>query len=71
MHVVACKYLYQICLRGKALNPEQVHRGEDWVNKYIHGFVSLATPFLGVPKGVAALLSGEAKVHSRTPIPRP
>ncbi|KAJ1490779.1 Lecithin:cholesterol/phospholipid:diacylglycerol acyltransferase, partial [Baffinella frigidus] len=38
-----------------------VHRGEDWVNKYIHGFVSLATPFLGVPKGVAALLSGEAK----------
>jgi len=35
--------------------------GTGWIDTHIHAFVSIATPFLGVPKGISALLSGEAK----------
>jgi phospholipid:diacylglycerol acyltransferase len=35
--------------------------GKDWVENNIHSFVNIAGPVLGVPKAVAALLSGEMK----------
>mmetsp|Transcript_8777 Transcript_8777/g.20724 ORF Transcript_8777/g.20724 Transcript_8777/m.20724 type:complete len:703 (+) Transcript_8777:89-2197(+) len=37
------------------------HRSPHWVQDNIDSFCSIATPFLGVPKGITALLSGEAK----------
>ncbi|EKX47055.1 hypothetical protein GUITHDRAFT_159571 [Guillardia theta CCMP2712] len=37
------------------------NRRRDWVDKYIHSVVGLAIPWLGVPKGISAVLSGEAK----------
>eukprot|EP00960_Hanusia_phi_P057342 763534-Hanusia_phi.AAC.1 len=37
------------------------NRRSDWVDKHIHSVVGLAIPWLGVPKGISAVLSGEAK----------
>ena len=39
----------------------QEHRSPGWVDEHVHSLVSIAAPFLGTPKGVSALLSGEAK----------
>ncbi len=36
---------------------EEIHPG--WVNKYMHGYVNLAGPTLGLPKALSPLLSGE------------
>jgi phospholipid:diacylglycerol acyltransferase len=35
--------------------------GPDWVENYIHAYVSLAGPLMGLPKAGSALLSGEMK----------
>ncbi|CAB9525721.1 Phospholipid:diacylglycerol acyltransferase [Seminavis robusta] len=35
--------------------------GDDWVERYIHAYVDLAGPLLGIPKAASALLSGEMK----------
>lgn len=39
----------------------EANAGEGWVDKHLHAFVSIATPFLGAPKTLSALLSGESK----------
>merc|ERR1719199_2009447 len=36
-------------------------RGSAWVDEHIRSVVKIATPALGVPKTLAALLSGEAR----------
>ncbi|KAF9380091.1 hypothetical protein CPB97_008582 [Podila verticillata] len=35
--------------------------GPNWVNNHIHSFVNIAGPMLGVPKTLAAVLSGEVR----------
>jgi phospholipid:diacylglycerol acyltransferase len=35
--------------------------GDAWVEQYIHSYINLAGPMLGLPKATAALLSGEMK----------
>lgn len=39
----------------------QEHRSPKWVDQHVLSLVSIASPFLGTPKGISALLSGEAK----------
>ncbi|KAI3646840.1 hypothetical protein MP228_009768 [Amoeboaphelidium protococcarum] len=36
-------------------------KGKLWVDKHIHAHVSIATPYLGVPKSVSTVLSGEMR----------
>ena len=33
--------------------------GTNWVERYVHSFVNIGGPLLGVPKAVSAILSGE------------
>ncbi|CAO3642876.1 unnamed protein product [Cunninghamella blakesleeana] len=42
-------------------SPHGGNGGDKWVNDHIETFVSLAGSFLGAPKSVAALLSGETR----------
>ena len=37
------------------------HRGLLWVDEHVHALVMIASPALGVPKAVTAILSGEAR----------
>lgn len=39
----------------------QIYRNEQWVDEHIEALVSIAAPFLGSPKCLSGLLSGEAK----------
>lgn len=45
----------------EAEGPGYGNGGPDWVDKHIESFVSIAGTFLGVPKAMAALLSGEMR----------
>jgi phospholipid:diacylglycerol acyltransferase len=45
----------------EAEGPEYGNGGSDWVERHIESFVSIAGTFLGVPKAMAALLSGEMR----------
>jgi phospholipid:diacylglycerol acyltransferase len=45
----------------EASGPDFGNGGADWVDKHIESFVSIAGTFLGVPKAMAALLSGEMR----------
>lgn len=33
--------------------------GQDWLNKYVHAFLAMGPPFLGAPKSVRAVISGD------------
>ncbi|KAJ3040713.1 hypothetical protein HDV00_010606, partial [Rhizophlyctis rosea] len=35
--------------------------GKGWAEKYLHGWVNIAGPMLGVPKSISSLLSGETR----------
>lgn len=45
----------------EASGPGYGNGGPDWVEKHVESFVSIAGTFLGVPKAMAALLSGEMR----------
>lgn len=42
-------------------SPEGGNGGEDWTERHIASFVNIAGPMMGVPKALAALLSGETR----------
>lgn len=42
-------------------SPEGGNGGEDWTERHIASFVNVAGPMMGVPKALAALLSGETR----------
>jgi hypothetical protein len=44
---------------------EKVEPG--WVDKYLHGYVNLAGPSLGLPKAISPLLSGTSQCKQRQP----
>lgn len=35
--------------------------GESWVNNHIHAIANIGTPYLGVPKTISSILSGETR----------
>lgn len=45
----------------EASGPTYGNGGPDWVEKHVDSFVSIAGTFLGVPKAMAALMSGEMR----------
>ncbi|MCO5612952.1 hypothetical protein L7F22_067225 [Adiantum nelumboides] len=45
----------------EAEGPTYGNGGPDWVERHIESFTSIAGTFLGVPKAMAALLSGEMR----------
>ena len=47
--------------RVEASGPGYGNGGPDWVERHLESFVSIAGTFLGVPKAMAALLSGEMR----------
>ncbi|UZJ56317.1 hypothetical protein CBS101457_005637 [Exobasidium rhododendri] len=54
---VALHFMKWVEAEGKGFG----NGGPDWVEKHIESFVSIAGTFLGVPKAMAALLSGEMR----------
>ena len=53
----------------EASGPGFGNGGPDWVEKHVEAFTSIAGTFLGVPKAMAALLSGEMRDTVELPPP--
>lgn len=37
------------------------HKGKSWINENVHAFMAIGPPFLGLPKSLTSLLSGEMR----------
>ena len=50
---------------GNATYADADDNATNWVDRHVHAIVSIATPFLGVPKSIPSILSGEMRDTGR------